>query len=146
MNNIYRQYLDGLGVIKEEDFVKLLDSLPEFDYLDDDDIILSEDPLEILFDSGVLKGCDFYNTFIDEGNKIIDLDYSEYNDKSISDLESLNERLKEKGWTIGNYNELLESLEEHNTEEEELNERYELMKEISENTTTEQLRKIVNSL
>ena len=144
MNNIYKQYLDRLGIISEEDFVKLLSSLPEFDTLDDSGIIIDSEPIEVLFNDGVLQDYDFSASFIDETNKLLDLDYYQYDDKTIADLELLNKELSEKGWTIENYDSLLESLEEDLEETDDS--RIELLKEISENATTEQLRKIVNSL
>ena len=144
MNNIYKQYLDRLGIISEEDFVKLLNSLPEFDTLDDSGMAIDSEPIEVLFNDGVLQDYDFIASFIDETNKSLDLDYYQCNDKTISDLKSLNERLKKKGWTIDNYDSLLKSIEEDLEETDDY--RIELLKEISENATTEQLRKIVNSL
>lgn len=145
MNNIYKQYLDRLEIISEEDFVKLLNSLPSFDTLEDDYYAIDDDPIVILFNYGVLQNTGFTLTYVDEDTKSIELEYEEVlDDDIIVELKLLNKELSEKGWTIDNYDDLLKEIEEELGETDDS--RIELLKEISENATTEQLRKIVNSL
>ena len=146
MNNIYKQYLNKLEIISEEDFVELLNSLPSFDTLEDDNYAIDDDPIVILFNYGVLPDTGFTLTYVDEDTKSIELECEEVlDDDTIVELKLLNKELSEKGWTIDNYDDLLKEIEEE-LEETDDDSRIELLKEISENATTEQLRRIVNSL
>lgn len=114
----YEQFLDKAGVISEESFNEIIDSLPDFDIDDADfsnlyDFSSKNEILESIF-SVILNQWNYvYVDNLDFDSKTIELDDVE----TIEDLEEIKNTLSK--WTISNYEDLKESINEGNKENDE---------------------------
>lgn len=135
----YQEFLDNLGIICEEDFNSVIDSLPEedisnidFNYDDSCDDIANNIINQILSNWSYCytEDVDFENkTFI-----LQDVD-------SLEDLEEISKTFYK--WTISNYEELVSIIKNTNDEEIEFDK---LLIKIRNNATIEQLRNFANQL
>jgi len=140
--NYYKKFLSNTGVISEEKFNDILNSIApildletfgagDFDITDDEDGIARS-----LFD---LYLGDYDWVYIDNISynlKTIEL----YDVKSLEDLENIKSDFDSIGWTLNNYDELKETLEEE--EKEEFGERADLVYKI-QSLPIEKLKEIV---
>ena len=114
----YEKFLDKAGVISEESFNEIIDSLPDFDIDDADfsnlyDFSSKNEILESIF-SVILNQWNYvYVDNLDFDSKTVELDDVE----TIEDLEEIKNTLSK--WTISNYEDLKESINEENEENEE---------------------------
>lgn len=114
----YEQFLDKAGVISEESFNEIIDSLPDFDIDDADfsnlyDFSSKNEILESIF-SVILNQWNYvYVDNLDFDSKTVELDDVE----TIEDLEEIKNTLSK--WTISNYEDLKESINEKNEENDE---------------------------
>ena len=114
----YEQFLDKAGVISEESFDEIIDSLPDFDIDDADfsnlyDFSSKNEILESIF-SVILNQWNYvYVDNLDFDSKTIELDDVE----TIEDLEEIKNTLSK--WTISNYEDLKKSINEENKENDE---------------------------
>lgn len=140
----YQQFLKRIGVISEDLFNEVIDSLPEIDIdlvnfeLDEADS-LNDIAIQII--SYILQDWDY--VYVD------DLDF-EYKTFSLDDVDSLEdlEEIKNKftKWTITNYDDIVEQLKEEEKESEEDKEFESLLNEIRYKANVEQLKKFIDSL
>ena len=114
----YEQFLDKAGVISEESFDEIIDSLPDFDIDDADfsnlyDFSSKNEILESIF-SVILNQWNYvYVDNLDFDSKTVELDDVE----TIEDLEEIKNTLSK--WTISNYEDLKKSINEENKENDE---------------------------
>lgn len=138
----YEQFLESIGVISEDLFNNVIDSLPEIDIdlidFELDDATSLDDIAEQII-TYILQDWDWaYIDDLDFENKKFSLE----DVKSLDDLKEIKETFSK--WTITNYDDLVKQF---NEEENEDNEEFEsLINTIRFNATIEQLRKFVNSL
>lgn len=132
----YKDLLKKCNIISEEDFNKIIDSLPEFDDLesipdltDFDDVVLVfiEEILSRLFDYVYPDSIDFDNLELELGDV-----------QSIEDLEEIKKLFSK--WEITNYEELKSDLEKEVEEEKDYNT---LINIIRSNASLEDLEKII---
>ena len=138
----YQQFLESIGVIPEDLFNEVIDSLPEIDInlidfeLDSAD---SSDDIAEQIITYILQNWDWvYIGDLDFKNKTFSLE----DVKSLNDLNEIKETFSK--WTITNYDDLVKQLEEDKDKEDE--EFESLINTIRFNATIEQLRKFINSL
>ena len=145
MKTKYQQYLEKCDVIDEDSFNKVVDSFPEFDIenVDIETIVYQQDIDELcksIIDS-ILNNWRY--AYCDEANfdrKTFDLEDVE----SLDDLEEINNYfLESSDWTIQNYEELKEDLEEEAKTDKESKEKERLLNIIKYNATTEELTQII---
>jgi len=114
----YEKFLDKAGVISEESFNEIINSLPDFDIDDADfsnlyDFSSKNEILESIF-SVILNQWNYvYVDNLDFDSKTVELDDVE----TIEDLEEIKNALSK--WTISNYEDLKESINEENKENDE---------------------------
>ena len=114
----YEKFLDKAGVISEESFNEIIDSLPDFDIDDADfsdlyDFSSKNEILESIF-SVILNQWNYvYVDNLDFDSKTIELDDVE----TIEDLEEIKNTLSK--WTISNYEDLKESIDKESEENDE---------------------------
>jgi hypothetical protein len=138
----YQQFLESIGIIPEDLFNEIIDSLPEVDIDSIDFDLNGADSLDDVAEqiiSYILQDWEYvYVEELDFENKTLTL----YDVESLKDLEEIKETFSK--WTITNYDDLVEQLKE---EENEDNKEFEsLINKIRSNATIEQLRKFVDSL
>lgn len=140
----YQQFLESIGVISEDLFNKVIDSLPEIDIdlvnfeLDEAD---SPNDIAIRIISYILQDWDYaYVDDIDFENKTFSLDDVD----SLEDLEEIKNKFTK--WTITNYDDIVEQLKEEEKESKEDKEFESLLNEIRYKANVEQLKKFINSL
>ena len=139
----YQDYLSGLGVISEEDFYEVIDSLPDFDEMSlSVDIYSDQNELALECINAIL--CDISsNAWVDKidfNNKTLEIDGVE----SVSELEEIADLLEE--WTITNYEDEVNSIEEtkENTiEHEEYVRKWNIIKNSIYRIPEEELIKLV---
>lgn len=143
-NNIYINYLETFGIFSENEFKKIIDSLPEFDYehIDWPTYDSVDEFTEELINIISKDICSSSYPYIENLN---------YETKSfeIYDVESLEDLEKIKnsfiGWEIVNYNDLIDAikeLEEENKEDDERERKYTFFRQIVDNITLEKLQSI----
>lgn len=143
-NNIYINYLETFGIFSENEFKKIIDSLPEFDYehIDWPTYDSVDEFTEELINIISKDICSSSYPYIENLN---------YETKSfeIYDVESLEDLEKIKnsfiGWEIVNYNDLIDAikeLEEENKEDDERERKYTFFRQIVDNITLEELQSI----
>lgn len=140
----YQQFLESIGVISEDLFNKVIDSLPEIDIdlvnfeLDESD---SPNDIAIQIISYILQDWDYaYVDDLDFEDKTFSLDDVD----SLEDLEEIKNKFTK--WTITNYDDIVEQLKEEEKESEEDKEFESLLNEIRYKANVEQLKKFVDSL
>lgn len=140
----YQQFLESIGVISEDLFNKVIDSLPEIDIdlvnfeLDEAD---SPNDIAIQIISYILQDWDYaYVDDLDFEDKTFSLDDVD----SLEDLEEIKNKFTK--WTITNYDDIVEQLKEEEKESEEDKEFESLLNEIRYKANVEQLKKFVDSL
>lgn len=138
----YQQFLENIGVISEDLFNEIIDSLPEID-IDlvsfDWDNPWSLDDIATQIITHILQDWDcVYVGDLDFENKTFELE----DVQSLDDLKEIKETFSK--WTITNYDDIVEQLKEEENEDDK--EFESLINKIRFNATVEQLRKFVNSL
>ena len=137
----YQQFLESIGIIPEDLFNEIIDSLPEVDVDLIDFDLNGADSLDDVAEqiiSYILQDWEYvYVEELDFENKTLTLDDVE----SLKDLEEIKETFSK--WTITNYDDLVEQFEEENEDDKEFES---LINKIRFNATIEQLRKFVDSL
>ena len=140
----YQQFLESIGVITEDLFNEVIDSLPEIDIdlvnfeLDEADS-LNDIATHII--SYILQDWDYaYVDELDFENKTFSLD----DVYSLKDLEEIKNTFTK--WTITNYNDIVKQLEEEEKESEEDKEFESLLNKIRYKANIEQLKKFIDSL
>ena len=140
----YQELLEIVGIISEETFNEIMDSLPEYNY-DFTGIALDD-----LIDCDYL--CDLLiNQFLGEYPSVY-VQYTDYNTKSLEleDVDSLEvlEKLKSLlcEWTISNYDEIKQELEEELKEKKSEKEFNKLIDVIKSKATIVQLQKFIENL
>lgn len=140
----YQQFLENIGIMPEDLFNEVINSLPEVDIdsIDfDSDYIDSQNDLADQIINNILHNWDYaYTDDVDFERKTIILD----DVQSLEDLEEIKETFSK--WTISNYHDIVEQLEEEKKENKENEEFDALIRKIRFNATIEQLRKFVDSL
>lgn len=117
MNKLYLKFLSNCNIISEEDFISIINQIPniDWDHFDWDEIDIDEyNDMENIASEFISIGIIDPETkyaFIDsldlEGKTIEIWDISDKNE-----LDKLNNVFTKNGWTISNYSEIEESLEE----------------------------------
>ena len=139
----YQEFLENIGIISEDDFNEVVESLPDtdidlvsFDQYEDQDSLACSILGSFLinnYNSVYLYGIDFYRK---------ELTLEDVN--SLEDLEELKETLT--GWTITNYDALKKILEERERENEKyrlINKKHKLLNSLAESLTLEQIQEII---
>jgi hypothetical protein len=138
----YKDLLKKCNVISEEDFNKIIDSLPEFDDLesipdltDFDDVVLVfiEEILSRLFDYVYPDSIDFDNLELELGDV-----------QSVEDLEEIKSTFS--NWTITNYDECLEEIKEIEEDQAKDEKREGLLNYIRNHASIEDLENFANGL
>lgn len=145
MKTKYQQYLEKCEIVDEDSFNKVINSFPEFDMENVDiEAVIDTDELCKAIINSILN--DWRYAYCDEANfnsKTFDLEDVE----SLGDLEEINKYFLEKSnWTIQNYRELKEGLEEKikTDKEKKIKKEIErLLNIIKYNATTEELAQII---
>ena len=140
----YQQFLESIGIIPEDLFNEVIDSLPEVD-IDLIDFELNEaDSLDNIAEqiiTYILQDWDYvYVDSLDFENKTFSLE----DVQSLNDLNEIKEVFSK--WTISNYDDIVEQLEEEGKESEEDKEFESLLNKIRYKANIEQLRKFIDSL
>ena len=144
MKTKYQQFLESIGVITEDLFNEVIDSLPEIDIdlvnfeLDEAD---SSNAIAIQIITYILQDWDY--VYVDD----IDFKHKTFLLEDVNSLEDL-EEIKNTftKWTITNYDDIVEQLKEEEKESEEDKEFESLLNEIRYKANVEQLKKFVDSL
>lgn len=106
----YEQFLKNLNPVLEEEFNKVINSLPEFDlneiYYDSIITFDSDTLIYDAFDIILRKWDSVFTDDIDIPKKEVYL----YDVESLKDLEEINELFSKYGWTIENYSEIKEGI------------------------------------
>ena len=142
MNSKYEQFLENCNIISEDKFLEIVESLPEVDldkadfeslyYLD-----VEDDIAKAIIDVIVTDWQYAYCEIADFENKTFELSDIE----SLEDLEEIRDYFsKYSDWTIENYNDLKEELEQENKQTDN---KEKLLYMISSNATLSDLEKIV---
>ena len=137
----YQQFLESIGVIPEDLFNEVIDSLPETD-IDLIDFELDEaDSLNAIANqiiTYVLQDWDYvYVENLDFENKTFSLE----DVQSLNDLKEIKETFSK--WTITNYDDIVKQLTEEDNEDKEFES---LLNIIRYNADIKQLREFANSL
>lgn len=140
----YQQFLESIGVIPEDSFNEVINSLPEVD-IDLIDFELDEaDSLDNIAEqiiTYILQDWAFvYIENVDFENKTFSLEDVD----SLEDLEEIKNTFTK--WTITNYDDIVEQLKEEEKESEEDKEFESLLNKIRHKANIEQLKKFINSL
>ena len=140
----YQQFLESIGVIPEDLFNEVINSLPEVD-IDLIDFELDEaDSLDNIAEqiiTYILQDWAFvYIENVDFENKTFSLEDVD----SLEDLEEIKNTFTK--WTITNYDDIVEQLKEEEKESEEDKEFESLLNKIRHKANIEQLKKFINSL
>ena len=140
----YQQFLESIGVIPEDSFNEVINSLPEVD-IDLIDFELDEaDSLDNIAEqiiTYILQDWAFvYIENVDFENKTFSLEDVD----SLEDLEEIKNTFTK--WTITNYDDIVEQLKEEEKESEEDKEFKSFLNEIRYKANVEQLRKFIDSL
>lgn len=116
---MYKEYLKELGIISEEEFNEVIESLPKIDirfsevnFNDSDKKSLAFDLIDYILQDK-WRGVWLYNCEYD--NKLFSIDGVQ----SIKDLEEIKEFFS-PNWTIDGYDDILEQLKEAEEEPEEV--------------------------
>lgn len=137
----YQQFLESIGIIPEDLFNEIINSLPEVDIDLIDFELDGADSLDDIAEqiiSYILQDWDYvYVEELDFENKTLTLE----DVQSLKDLEEIKETFSK--WTITNYDDLVEQFEEESEDDKEFES---LINKIRFNATIEQLRKFVDSL
>lgn len=141
----YQQFLESIGVISEDLFNEIIDSLPEVD-IDSIDFELN-DELDSLDEiarhiiSYILQNWDY--VYVDE----LDFERKTFVLEDVQSLDDLKE-IKEtfSKWTITNYDDLVEQFKEEENEDREYTEFESLLNKIRFNASIEQLKKFADNL
>jgi len=142
--NYYKRFLSNAGVISEENFNNILNSIAPIIDLKmfntiDFDITDDEDGIARSFFDLYLSYYDWaYIDSISYNLKTIELS----DVKSLEDLEDIKSDFDSIRWIIKNYDELKETLEEEEKEEREAEERVDLVNKI-QSLPIEKLKEIV---
>lgn len=142
MNSKYEQFLENCNIISEDKFIEIVESLPEVDldkadfeslyYLD-----VEDDIAKAIIDVIVADWQYAYCEIADFENKTFELSDIE----SLEDLEEIRDYFsKYSDWTIENYDDLKEELEQ---ESKQTDNKEKLLYMISSNATLSDLEKIV---
>lgn len=142
MNSKYEQFLENCNIISEDKFIEIVESLPEVDldkadfeslyYLD-----VEDDIAKAIIDVIVADWQYAYCEIADFENKTFELSDIE----SLEDLEEIRDYFsKYSDWTIENYDDLKEELEQENKQTDN---KEKLLYIISSNATLSDLEKIV---
>ena len=142
MNSKYEQFLENCNIISEDKFIEIVESLPEVDldkadfeslyYLD-----VEDDIAKAIIDVIVADWQYAYCEVADFENKTFELSDIE----SLEDLEEIRDYFsKYSDWTIENYDDLKEELEQENKQTDN---KEKLLYIISSNATLSDLEKIV---
>ena len=138
----YQQFLESIGIIPEDLFNEIIDSLPEVDIDSIDFDLNGADSLDDIAEqivSYILQDWEYvYAEELDFENKTFSLE----DVQSLKDLEEIKETFSK--WTITDYDDLVEQFEEEENEDDK--EFESLINKIRFNATIEQLRKFVDSL
>lgn len=134
----YEQFLKNLNPVLEEEFNKVINSLPEFDlneiYYDSIITFDSDTLIYDAFDIILRKWDSVFTDDIDIPKKEVYL----YDVESLKDLEEINELFSKYGWTIENYSEIKEGIIKSIQKKEKDN----IISKISE-FTIDELRNII---
>lgn len=142
MNSKYEQFLENCNIISEDKFIEIVESLPEVDldkadfeslyYLD-----VEDDIAKAIIDVIVADWQYAYCEIADFENKTFELSDIE----SLEDLEEIRDYFsKYSDWSIENYDDLKEELEQENKQTDN---KEKLLYMISSNATLSDLEKIV---
>lgn len=142
MTEKYKQFLAAFGVISEEEFTKVINSLPDVNI----DEVFSEqyseynnlDDIAYNIIASILDNWNsVYPDNVDFNNKIFEL-----NDvNSVDDLEEIKDTFK--GWTISNYDELKEELLEEERCENNYTKKRNYCDLLFNNLTLEEIEKLL---
>lgn len=141
----YQQFLEKIGIISEDLFNEVIDSLPEVDIdlvdFELNDELDSLDEIARYIISYILHNWDC--VYVDE----LDFERKKFVLEDVQSLDDLKE-IKEtfSKWTITNYDNLVEQIKEEENEDREYAEFKSLLNKIRFNATIEQLRNFVDSL
>lgn len=131
----YKDLLKKCDVISEEDFNKIIDSLPEFDDLESIPDLTDFDDVVLVFIEEILSRFDYvYPDSVDFDN--LELELGDV--QSVEDLEEIKKLFSK--WEITNYEELKSDLEQEAEKEKDFNT---LMNIIRNNASLEDLEKII---
>lgn len=134
----YQEFLDYIGILSEEEFNKIVESLPEFNLQELDFVAesySSDDVVEAIMDY-LMKSYDYaFIEYADFDNKSFILNGV----KTLDELESIKNLFK--GWKIENYEEVLDDIKEN----EEYRNKENLLNKLSSICTTEKLEEIVSN-
>ena len=134
----YNDFLEYFNVVSEEQFNDIVESLPEIDSCEFDDLDSVNNIARCIIDSA-LKDFDYvYCEWADFDEKTFELE-------DVDSLENLFE-IKDmfKNWTISNFNELEEALKVQEEENKELEEFYKkkcIIESVLENIPTDEVIK-----
>lgn len=146
MKKTYDEFLKSFSIIDEDSFYKLMSSFSDNIDIDFNEIEWTNpcSEYDIVFDiiSNILE-TNWECVYID-GLTLDEQSISLGDVSCIKDLEEIKNALH--NWTITNYEELKSDLELSKKEEAEIREIYELMDEIKNNASIEQLREFVKNL
>lgn len=117
MNKIYLKFLSNCNIISEEDFMSMLNQIPDIDWdcFDWDEFDIDEyDDIENIASEFIYVG------ILNPETKYAYVDGLDLEEKTIElwdisdkeELDKLNNIFTKSGWTISNYSEIKESLEE----------------------------------
>ena len=140
----YQELLEVVGIISEEMFNEIMDSLPEYDYdftgISSDDLIDCDYLCDSLINQFLGEYPSVYAQYTDYNTKSLDLEEID----SLEVLEKLKSLLGE--WTISNYDEIKQELEEELKEKKSEKEFNKLIDVIKSKATIVQLQKFVENL
>lgn len=141
----YQEYLDKCGILSEDLFDEVVNSLPEYDSEDLDffeiDCFNSQNEVSKCIVNAILMEWEYvyaYDTNFE--NKTIELD----NVDSLEDLENIKNKFSK--WTISNYDDLKKVIletEEKNKKDKEYSEKKHLVDSIIEKISIDELKEIV---
>ena len=134
----YQEFLNYIGVISEDKFNKVIESLPNFDIesIDFGEYIKDEDDLAYILISGIFDEVSISS--VDFENKEVEIEYAD----SIQELDFVKNRLPK--WTITNYDDIKEGLLEEE-EEKSLLEEVQSRIRYSDKETLEKILKVMNN-
>ena len=143
----YNDFLSKINIPSEEEFNEIINNIPPFDELSDEFEFNPEwDNLaKQLFNYGVL-GDTFSHAYVDD-----DFDYENKSTyiqdlEDLEELEKVNELLTSAGWTLENYEDDKRFFEEELSKDKLEAEKEELLKELRNSASVEQLRKFVKDV
>jgi hypothetical protein len=140
----YKQYLDKIGVISEEKFNQVSDMFPDVDIslLDIYDHSCTQSEVAKAFIDVILEDFNYvYSEDIDVETKTIDL----WDVQSMEELKEIEKKLS--GWTIANYDELVEEIQKSEKEyqaDAEHHKKVSMLMKIADNISVDEIKEIAD--